>query len=151
MKWSAFLIYVLISASTYAQQTPLPHGMVFGLKPDTSNMVQAAKMLTFMDNKQRVSTTLMGKVVNVKKEKGGWFDVDAGGGKVISAHFKNYDVSLPVALKGRVVIIQGIANKKHSSTNMLGLTGDAVTAKKNIQDNKASILNFEVTGLMVYQ
>lgn len=151
MKLLSLFIAMLLSFNTYAQQTPLPHGMVFGQRPDTTMIVAATKAAAFMGKKIRVNTTIKGRVSNVTKEKGGWFKLDAGGGKVISAHFKNYNVTLPKALKGRIVIIEGVAVKQVDPTNGQRFGGNVAASKDNVLQRKNVALNFEVSGLMLYK
>lgn len=104
-----------------------------------------------MGKKIRISTTVRGTVINVTKEKGGWFNLDAGGGKVISGHFKNYNVIIPTALKGRVVIIEGVAVKQIDATNGQRFGGNINATKDNVLHEKDVALTFEVSGLMVYK
>lgn len=151
MKFFTFFILMFFTLNTYAQHTPLPHGMVFGRKPDTTVIVEATKTEAFMGKKIRISTTIRGRVINVTKEKGGWFKLDAGGGKAISAHFKNYDIRLPAALKGRVVIIEGVAAKQVEATNGQRFGGNTAAAKNSVLQKTPAALSFEVTGLLVYK
>lgn len=145
------MILLFLTLNVSAQQTPLPHGMAFGQKPDTTIIVEATKTESFIGTKIRVNTTIRGRVVNVSKQKGGWFILDAGHGKHISAHFKNYDIVLPAVLKGRVVIIEGIAVKQVDSTNGQRFGGNIATTKGSIRQKKDAELAFEVSGLMVYK
>jgi hypothetical protein len=149
MKGLAFFIVLLFVLNSYAQ-TPLPHGMVFGTKPDTSAIVDATKTATFMGKKIRVSTTIRGKVVSVTKQKGGWFELDAGHGKVISAHFKKYDIMLPLELKGRTVIAEGIAVKQINPADGQYLN-IGKPPPKTANPKSRTTLGFEVNGLMVYK
>ena len=151
MKQVVLLILVPLTLNVSAQQTPLPHGMVFGQKPDTTIIVEATKTESFIGKKIRVNTTIRGRVVNVIKQKGGWFTMDAGHRKLISAHFKNYGVVLPAALKGRVVIIEGIAVKQTDATNGQRFGGNMAGGKDNTRQKKDAELTFEVSGLMVYK
>lgn len=125
--------------------------MVFGTKPDTTIIVPAYRVEANMGKRARISTTIRGKIMKVTQPKGGWFDVDAGKGKIIKAHFKNYGITLPYELKGRVVIIQGIAQKQFIADDMQHFAGDTVVGKKQhyINTNPKQRLGFEVTGLMV--
>lgn len=128
-----FVLIFLLAAmsSVFAQKhVPLPHGATFGKHVDTLQNMPATRLEAFMGKKIRVSTTIHGKVIKVTKPKGGWFDLDAGQGRVISVHFATYNVTIPTDLKGRDVMLQGIAQKQ-----------DKAGAK-----NK---LSFEATGLMV--
>ncbi len=152
MKTYLFLLSLLFTVSTFAQKhSPLPHGAVFGDKPNITGMMDASKVEAFMDKKMRISTTIKGRVLKVTQPKGGWFELDAGNGKIIAAHFKNYDVTIPTALQGRIVIVEGVAEKQFIADDMQHLAGDTVSGKKqhtvNVDPKKR--LTFEVKELEV--
>ena len=152
MKALALIFSLLFFLSASAQkQTPLPHGMVYGAKPDTSTMQDAAKLEAFMGKKTRISTTVKGRVLNITKQKGGWFTIDAGNGKVIAAHFKNYGVNIPASLKGRSIIAEGVAAKQFIADDLQHFAGDTATGKKQhaVKTDAKHMLTFEVKGLMV--
>jgi hypothetical protein len=154
MKVKLLLIVLLLPFWAVAQtHTPLPHGIVFGTKPDMIGLMDASKLEVFMDKRTRTSATIRGKVLRVTKTKGGWFEMDAGDGKIIAAHFKTYDITLPVDLKGRIVIIEGVAQKQFIADDLQHFAGDTVVGKKqhyvNVDPKKR--LTFEVTGLVVDQ
>ena len=152
MKKLVFLIFIFCGAHGIAQRhTPLPHGMVFGIKPANVAPVPASKIEEFMGKKTRVTTAITGKIIRVTKEKGGWFDIDAAGGKIIAAHFKNYNITLPKAIEGRTVIAEGVAEKLFIADDLQHFAGDTVTGKKQhaVKSNPKQRLTFEVRGLMV--
>jgi len=152
MKPIFVIIAVLVCAGAFAQRhTPLPHGMVFGNKPDTTSMLPAYNVEATMGKRTRISTTIRGKILKVTQSKGGWFTIDAGKSKIIKAHFKNYAVTLPYNLKDRIVIIQGMAQKQFIADDMQHMAGDTVAGKKQhyVNANPKQRLSFEVTGLMV--
>ena len=154
MKSILSLITLLFTLSGFAQKpTPLPHGMIFGTKPDTTAMMPAYKVEAFMGKRTRLITTLRGKVIEVTKPKGGWFNVDAGNGKIIRSHFKNVGINLPYDLKGKIVIMEGAAAKQFIADDMQHLAGDTVIVKKQrtYKPTPKRSLVFEVKGLMVYQ
>lgn len=145
------LIALLFTLSGFAQESvPLPHGMVFGTKPDTTAMMPTDKVEAFMGKRTRLITTLRGKVIKVTKPKGGWFNVDAGKGKVIKAHFKDYRITLPYDLKGKIIIMEGAAAKQFTANDMQHLAGDTAIVKRSKPGPKRSLV-FEVKGLMVDQ
>jgi hypothetical protein len=129
----------------------MPHGMVFGQKPDTSLYMPASRLETFMANRARISTTMYGRITKITKQKGGWFEVDAGKGKIIAARFKNYDISLPLSLKGKVAFIQGVAQKQFIADDLQHFAGDTVVGKKQhmVRTDPKRRLIFEVSGLLV--
>ncbi|TSD64784.1 DUF4920 domain-containing protein [Inquilinus sp. KBS0705] len=152
MRRMVTLLLILCGLYSYAQRhTPLPHGMVFGNKPNNIGPVPSSKIEDFMGKKIRVSTAIIGKITKVTKEQGGWFEMDAGRGRTISAHFKNYNIHLPVAIEGRTVIIEGVADRKLTADDLQHFAGDTVTHTKQHRqkvDPKRRII-FEVRGLMV--
>jgi hypothetical protein len=152
MKISVLLMALLMPAMVFAQKhIPLPHGMVYGQKPDTVAMMTASKVEAFMGKKTRISTTIEGKIIKVTKEKGGWLEMDAGGGKVIAAHFKDYNITLPKQLAGRTVIIEGVAEKVFIADDLQHLAGDTVAGKKQhkVKTDPKRKVTFEIKGLMV--
>lgn len=152
MKILVAITAILLSANVFAQRTPLPHGMIYGTKPDTTAMLPANKMEAFMGKRTRTNATIKGKVLKVTQPKGGWFIIDAGNGKKIEAHFKNYKINLPPDIKGRTVIIEGVAAKQFVANDMQHYAGDTAIKKKKqrVKASPKQPLVFEVKGLMVY-
>ncbi len=152
MKKIVFAFFIFCGFAGFAQKhVHLPHGMVFGHKPNGIAPVPATKIEYFMGKKIRQTTALTGTLIRVTKEKGGWFEMDAGGGKIIAAHFKNYNITLPTQLKGRGVIIQGVAQRALIADDMQHFAGDTVVGSKQHQEkvNPKARITFEVWGLMV--
>lgn len=152
MKFLLFFISMFCAVSVLAQKhIPIPHGMVYGQKPDTLTVMGANKVEAFMGKKTRIITAIEGKVIRVTKAKGGWFEMDAGNGKIIAAHFKDYNVTLPKELAGRTVIIDGVAQKLFIADDLQHLAGDTVTGKKQhqVKTNPKRKVTFEVKGLLV--
>jgi hypothetical protein len=152
MKRLLTLVFIFCTITGFAQKhTPLPHGMVFGDKPKDIAPVPAYKIEDFMGKKIRQTTALTGKIIKVTKEQGGWFEMDAGAGRVIAAHFKNYNIKLPQAIKGRTVIIEGVAQRLLTADDMQHFAGDTVTGARQHKEkvNPKARITFEVWGLMV--
>jgi hypothetical protein len=152
MKILTGITAILLSVNVFTQ-TPLPHGMVYGVKPDTTAMLPSNKMELFMGKRTRISTTIKGKVLKVTRPRGGWFTIDAGNGRAIEAHFKNYKINLPRDIQGRTVIVEGVAAKQFVANDMQHYAGDTVIKKKKqrVRANPKQLLAFEVKGLMVYK
>jgi hypothetical protein len=151
MKYMLLLFSLWFSASAFAQREPMPHGMVYGKKPDTTQWIPAWRVEAFMDKKVRISTTMRGRITKITKQKGGWFEVDAGKGKVIAAHFKDFNITLPLSIKNKIVFIQGVAQKQFIADDQQHFAGDTVTGKKQhtVKTDPKRRLVFEVAGLMV--
>jgi hypothetical protein len=148
----AIITMFFLSLSLSAQKhTPLPHGMTFGKTVNPRQGMPATKVESFMDKMTRISTTITGKVLIVDKPQGGWFTMDAGNGKTIKVHFKDYNITIPKELKGRTVMIEGVAQKQFIADDMQHFAGDTVKGKKQhqVNVNPKQRLTFEATGLMV--
>ncbi|MEO7213237.1 DUF4920 domain-containing protein [Mucilaginibacter sp.] len=152
MKGIFFLLMAFAGQQCLSQKPPpLPHGMVFGIKPTDIAPTAASQIEASMAKKTRVTTAIVGRVIRVTKSKGGWFEMDAGKGKIINAHFKNYGINLPKALRGRIVIIEGVAQKQFIADDMQYFAGDTVVGARQHKINvrPTQRLTFEVRGLMV--
>lgn len=151
MKYRFLLIALFFTVNVFAQQA-LPHGTVFGSKPrSTELIIKATHLETYMAKKTRVSVTISGRVTKVTKPKGGWFNIDAGNGKILAAHFKNYKINIPKSLKGKTIIAEGVAAKRFLADDLQHFAGDTVSDKKQhmVKTNPKRRLSLEVTGLMV--
>ena len=149
-----FKIIPLVFASfmlPVQKHTSLPHGMTFGQKVNPLDKIPATDVEAFMGKKTRISTTLTGTILKIDTPKGGWFQMDAGQGRIIKVHFKNYNVVLPIDLKGRSVMIEGVAQKLFIADDMQHFAGDTVKGTKQHKSNvnPKQRLTFEATGLVV--
>lgn len=142
-----FLLQALLFSFAAFSQTgkQLPHGTYFGRKPDETVVINADRLQAFMAQKPRITIAVKGKIVKVTKVKGGWFNLDAGGGKVIAVHFKDYNINTPAELEGRTVIVEGVAQKQIVSDDQQHFAGENQPKSK---DNPNQ-LTFEATGLTV--
>jgi hypothetical protein len=137
------LVLSLFSSPLFAQDQKPLHGKVFGNKPGAV-IVNADKLESYIATRSRMRTTIQGKVLNVVKEKGGWFTIDAGNGKTIAAHFAKYDVTIPADLKGQMVVVEGVVQRQSALTSQQPLAG-----QKQASDKTTNKLSIEVSGLMV--
>ncbi|QKJ32792.1 DUF4920 domain-containing protein [Mucilaginibacter mali] len=146
MKKLLLLAACFLQVWLYAQ--PLPHGTVYGHKPSRVGLIPAEKLETYMSKRTRISTTTQGKILAVTKSKGGWFTIDAGHGRTIAAHFKMENINIPTKLKGRTVMIEGVAQKQRDAANMQHFAGETTADAKQHGINNRQLL-FEVSGLEV--
>lgn len=146
MKRFMIFIFCFLPVALHAQA--MPHGMVYGRKPNRVGLIAAERLEAYMSKRTRISTTVQGKVLAVTKSKGGWFTMDAGQGRTIAAHFQNYNVNIPVKLKGRVVMMEGVAEKQRTAANGQHFAGQGTGYTKQRAINDQQLL-FEVAGLEI--
>jgi len=143
MKALTLLFALLFSVAAGAQQ--MPHGTIYGNKPNSAGAMDASKVEAFMGKKIRITATLTGKIAKVTNTKGGWFDLQGANGKIIKAHFQKAGINIPASLAGHNVIAEGIASKEFIADDHQHLAGNVKPQKNNISDS----LSFAVTGLEV--
>ncbi len=141
-----FLLPAILLLSFHIKAQPLPFGTVYGSKPAHTNLVPAANLENLMGKRTRITATISGRVTQVTKAKGGWFDVDAGNGRIITAHFKNIGINLPMNLKNRYILMEGVAEKQIPSDDHQHYAGSNSHSDK---PTSKQVLLFEVTGLEV--
>ncbi|MES2275387.1 MAG: DUF4920 domain-containing protein [Bacteroidota bacterium] len=146
MKKLFLWIVLILPLSVEAQH--LPFGTVFGSKPGHTGLVTAANLDNYMGKRTRIKATVSGRITLITKAKGGWFDVDAGHGRIITAHFKNYGINLPANLKNRYILMEGIAQKQLVADDHQHYAGGNGSRNGSKPANK-QLLMFEVSGLEV--
>jgi hypothetical protein len=152
MKNIFLLLLLLFSAPVFAQNKKAPvHGTVYGDKPDTTGVIDASKVEGFMDKKATISVAVRGKIIKVTKARGGWFTIDAGGGRIITAHFRNAGVNIPQSLAGRTVVMDCVASKQFIADDQQHFAGDTVNGKKqsHVNADPKRRLSFSVKGMVV--
>lgn len=142
----SFIVIMLLIIPVCSIAQPIPHNMIYGAKPRTAGLVYADKLEAFMGKRPRISVTVSGLVTLVTKSKGGWFDIDAGHGNIITAHFKNYGINIPASLKGHYIIADGVAEKKFIADDSQHFAGGGNGHAHN--GPKQSIV-LEIRGLRV--
>ena len=144
-----YFLLVVLSNITVALAQPLPHGMVYGQKPNALGLIQAPKLESYMGIHARISITISGRVSRVIKTKGGWFVIDTGGGKEMEAHFTKTNISIPENLKGHNIIAEGIAQKQFIADDMQHFEGDKPKKTGEPIPKAKPRITFEVKGLMI--
>jgi hypothetical protein len=139
MKTLLLALAIFSSTIAFAQK-----GKIYGSKPTGGEIIEASKLDAFMGNKPRISTSIRGVVVKVTKTQGGWFTINAGGGKLVAAHFSKYDVTIPTGLAGHTVMVEGVAEREFAADDSQHLAGQKAQHATNSKQ-----LTFEVTGLQV--
>ena len=147
MKLFVFIVILFITATVQSQ--PLPRNMVFGKKPSTKGLIMANKLEAFIGKRARINVSISGLVTLVTKSKGGWFDIDAGNGKVITAHFKNYNINIPTSLKNHYIVAEGVAAKQFIAADSQHFAGDKDNHGHRTKPVKKQVITFEVKGLRV--
>lgn len=150
MKTLGLMICLAFATMAQAQQK-LPHGSVYGARPNTTQVIAANRLEDWMAQRPRVSATIKGRLIKVTNARGGWFEMDGGRGRVIEAHFNRSGVNLPKNLAGKTVVVDGIAQKQMIAADKQHFAGDRANGHQpEVNANSKKQITFEAKGLMVY-
>ena len=141
---TAVALFTCLAGYSQAQKT---QGTVYGTKPTPTQTIDATKIVSFMGTKISITADVRGKVLKVTKEKGGWFDMDAGNGKIITARFSNYNINIPASLKGKTIVAEGVLEKQFNAAEMQHLAGSN-KEHGSTTDTKSKLI-MSVKGLML--
>jgi len=154
MKKLCSLITVLaVSIVVMAQppKGPAKKGMNFGAKTTVSGAVEANELTTVLADKATADVKVKGKVVEVCKAEGCWIRMETANGPML-IKMKDHSFTVPLALNGKTIVADGIAELKETSVEMLkhyaedaGKSKDEIAA---IKEPKKEVI-LQAKGILV--
>jgi hypothetical protein len=136
MKKILCLVTVLIMGFTIMAQPPkgpAKKGMNFGAKTTTAGAVAANELTNVLADKTTADVKVKGKVVEVCKAEGCWIRMETASGPML-IKMKDHAFMVPLALNGKTIIADGIAEFKETSIEMLRhYAEDAGKTKEQIE------------------
>ncbi|MBL0268886.1 MAG: DUF4920 domain-containing protein [Chitinophagaceae bacterium] len=84
------------------------------------------------DGKEEVDGKVKAKIIEVCEKKGCWVKLDLGNGETATVKMKDYGFFLPLAAKGKTVVIDG--ELKMKTTSVAELKHYAEDAKKSKEE-----------------
>lgn len=114
MKKCFFFLFMLATAlvQAAAAQQPASKGKTFGQAFSPGSLVAAQDLPRLLGKKDSLSLQVSGKVRDVCQVKGCWMDIALADNTVMKVRFKDYAFFMPKDLKGKTVILQGIARQE---------------------------------------
>lgn len=134
---SIILICVMSFAIAQPPQVPADKGSAFGAKVSTEKVLSVDELYTAMNDKKdgdkKMELTLKGMVTDVCQMEGCWIKVKSADGKMM-VRMKDHAFKVPLALNGKTVVIDGIAEEKIISVEQLRhYAEDAGKSKEEIE------------------
>ncbi|HEX7756865.1 MAG TPA: DUF4920 domain-containing protein [Niabella sp.] len=127
-------------------------GTTYGKKTNAANAITVTELVDKMQQTDTLQTKVRGKVLDVCPQKGCWMTIGLPDQSTMFVKSRDYDLFVPVALKGKTVILEGVAFRK--TTPVSELKHYAKDAKKPqaeidaITEPKKEI-RFQPTGVLV--
>lgn len=120
MKLSKILILVavILTLDSLNAQPPAGKaepGTIYGVKVDASNVIEASELLTKVKDGDTIPVKVRGKVLDVCRQKGCWLTMRINDSTEAFVKMKDYGFFVPLDLKEKTVLLDGIAYVKTTS------------------------------------
>jgi Domain of unknown function (DUF4920) len=92
-----------------AQQQPQSESRVFGQAFSPKKAIAARDLPRVLGNQDSLAVPVIGQVQDVCQAKGCWMDVRLTNNTVMKVRFKDYGFFVPKNLKGKTVVLNGLA------------------------------------------
>ena len=130
------IVFVIVigamSANAQAPKGDANKGDFYGEKPSAaalSNPLDVDDLSKKMKSSDTLNVAIQGKVLEVCEKKGCWITLKGDDGEEIMVKMKDYGFFVPTALKGKKVVLDGVASMK--SVSVAEQKHYAEDAKKN--------------------
>jgi hypothetical protein len=157
MKKPVLLCFLFVTALlTYAQppQVPADKGATFGSVVTVEGAVPLAGIASVIENKESANVKVTAKVIDVCPKKGCWMQLEMPDQSKVFVKMKDYGFFVPLAIKGKTVVIDGEA--KSIVTSVDELKHYAEDAKKSKEEIAAITepkkeIRFTANGILVIE
>lgn len=112
------LLIIGLIAMAQPPKGPAKKGMNFGAKTTIEGAVAANELPAVLADKQTAEVKIKGKVTEVCKAEGCWIRMETSNGTML-IKMKDHSFTVPLALNGKTIIAEGIAELKETSVEML--------------------------------
>jgi hypothetical protein len=101
-------VLLFVGMIAFAQSPkPAEKGVTYGAGTTNENTVTVTEMEKKFSTDNKFEGKVVGKVVEVCKEKGCWMKVEKPNGETMMVKFKNYGFFMPKNIEGQTVVLEG--------------------------------------------
>jgi hypothetical protein len=154
MKKLLFFFTIVMTSISLMAQPPkgtAKKGMTFGIKTTAEGAVAANDLTNVMAEKTTADVKVKGIVTEVCKAEGCWIRMQTASGTML-IKMKDHSFTVPLALNGKTIVADGVAELKETSVEMLkhyaedaGKSNDEIAA---IKEPKKEIV-LQAKGILV--
>jgi len=152
------LLVCLVSLSFFSNAQP-PEGEAkpgewYGQQVSPDGAISIAEVPAKLAEKDAITTKIRAKVIDVCPKKGCWLTLQVNDSTTAMVKMKDYAFFLPVAAKGKTIVLEGEAKIK--TTSVAELQHYAEDAKKSKEEIAAITkplreIRFTATGIVVVE
>ncbi|HEX6190847.1 MAG TPA: DUF4920 domain-containing protein [Chitinophagaceae bacterium] len=129
-------------------------GDFYGVQVDPDGAIDIAKIPAMLANKESFDTKVKAKIIDVCPKKGCWLKLQVDDGTTALVKMKDYGFFLPLAAKGKTVILEGEVKMKNTSVEELKhYAEDAKKSKAEIDaiTKPEKEIRFTAKGIMILE
>ncbi|QEC69044.1 DUF4920 domain-containing protein [Panacibacter ginsenosidivorans] len=146
----SFIILLLITAAVHAQppNVPADKGATFGAKTTPEDAITVDQLASVMKSREgkKTEVKLKGTVTSVCESMGCWIKIRSADGDMM-VKMKDHSFFVPLALNGKEVVVDGIAEAKETSVEELkDYAKDAGKSKEEVDAIKAPKMELTITA-----
>lgn len=119
MKKLILLILVFTSIQVMAQLAPANQGTTYGNSVNDEEAITLQTLFRRLSQNEKFSGRIKGKVIDVCDKKGCWMKLANESGGEIMVKFADYGFFVPKDIKGKDVVLNGVAKKEVTSVSKL--------------------------------
>jgi len=157
MKKIFFFLLLVSTAFIINAQPPegdAKPGEYYGERVDPDGAIDIAKIPDMLAKKESFDTKIKAKIVDVCPKKGCWLKLEVNDGTTALVKMKDYGFFLPLAAKGKTVILDGEVKMKNTSVEELKhYAEDAKKSKAEIDaiTKPEKEIRFTAKGIMILE
>lgn len=142
------LLFISISLQAQPPSVPAEKGTVFGAATTADDAISVEQLVSIMKSREgkKTEVKLKGTVTTVCEAMGCWLKVKSANGDVM-VRMKDHAFFVPLALNGKEIVIDGIAEEKQTSVAQLKhYAEDANKSKEEIDAIKEAKTELTITA-----
>jgi len=150
----SFLFVVGLTAYAQPPQVPADKGATFGSVVTADGAVPVAGISSVLENKESANVKVTAKVIDVCPKKGCWMQLEMPDQSKVFVKMKDYGFFVPLAIKGKTVVIDGEAKSIVTSVDELKhYAEDAKKSKEEIATitEPKKEIRFIANGILVIE
>ena len=130
---ACFVIIGALVANTQPPEGNAKPGEWYGEKVDPTGMIDIAAIPAQLEKSATLDTKVKAKIIDVCPKKGCWLKLQVNDSTTALVKMKDYAFFLPLAAKGKTVVIEGEVKMKNTSVEELRhYAEDAKKSKEEI-------------------
>ncbi|HEY5825405.1 MAG TPA: DUF4920 domain-containing protein [Cyclobacteriaceae bacterium] len=150
----SFLFVVGLTAYSQPPQVPADKGATFGSVITAEGAVPLAGISSVLESKESANVKVTAKVIDVCPKKGCWMQLEMPDQSKVFVKMKDYGFFVPMAIKGKTVVIDGEAKSVVTSVDELKhYAEDARKSKEEIAaiTEPKKEIRFTANGILVIE